>query len=407
MSLQLLTILTAAGGMALVALTHNAYPVYFMLAVLLALVIISFAASRLSPRSLRWRRRAFDRVFENEEFVLETQVTNRGRLPHFLLSLADTLPPLLEVAERDDFVVPVLWPGESVVLPHTVRARKRGVYPLGPLRVWVSDPFGFFQRQAQVEAPAEAVVYPKPLPVYGELARTGMEARGMAAGERSRVSESGLDFYGIRDYRPGDELRRIHWPATGHHNRLTVIEFERGASENLAVVLDTAAGTEFGEGVQTTLEVAVRAAASLLHWTLNSEGVAFLATDSPTGPSWLAIDRPDREYEALEVLARVQANTSLPPSILLEWAAHNLGPGANIAVVTSSPDRDLPAAISMLCQRHMRVAVLVLDASSFDPNAADTTSALGTLEAAGATAVAFRRQSDLGQTLERLLIASN
>lgn len=406
MSLQLLTILTAAGGMALVALTHNAYTVYFMLAALLALVVVSFAASRLSLRSLRWRRRAFDRVFENEEFALETEVTNRGRLPHFLLTVEDLLPSFLEPVRRDEFVVPALWPGETVTLSATVRARKRGVYALGPLSVWVSDPFGFFQRHARVQAHAEAVVYPRPLTIYGDLGRIGMETRGMAAGERSRAAESGLDFYGIRDYRPGDELRRIHWPATAHHNRLTVIEFEHGTSENLAVVLDTTAGSDFGQGIHTTLEVGVRAAASLLHWALNSEGVAFLATDSPAGTRWLAVDRPEQEYEILEVLARAQADSSLPLSTLLQWAARNLAPGANIALVTSSPDRDLPAAVTALRQRYMGVAVLLIDASSFDPRADVPTSAPDALEAVGATTATFRRGEDLAKTLERLIIAS-
>ena len=102
------------------------------------------------------------------------------------------------------------------------RARKRGVYTWSPVDASASDPFGIFQRFVPVEAQGDAVVYPKPLDLNGGLARSGIEIRGMSAGERSRGSESGLDFYGIRDYTPGDDLRRIHWPTTARHGKLTV-----------------------------------------------------------------------------------------------------------------------------------------------------------------------------------------
>lgn len=53
MTLQLLTLVAAAGGMALLALTHNAYAVYFMFSALAAVVLVSYAGSRLSARALR------------------------------------------------------------------------------------------------------------------------------------------------------------------------------------------------------------------------------------------------------------------------------------------------------------------------------------------------------------------
>ncbi len=200
MTLQLLTLLTAAGGMALVALTHNAYAVYFMFSALTAVVLVSYAASRLSVRALRWRRDEAGRVFENEPLTVSFELTNRGRLPRFALTVKDTLPPLLEAEQPPDFVLPALWPGQRVTLSYRARAPKRGVYPLGPLSVCVSDPFGVYQRTAHLEARGEAVVYPRPVPLRGDLGRSSLSARGGAAGEHARAYEAGRDFYGIRDY---------------------------------------------------------------------------------------------------------------------------------------------------------------------------------------------------------------
>jgi len=405
MTLQLLTLVTAAGGMALVALTHNAYAVYFMFSALCAVLLVSYISSRLSARALRWRRDEADRVFENEAFTVRLELTNRGRLPRFALTLRDTLPRFVESDDAPEFVLPALWPRQRVSLSYRARARKRGVYALGPLRLEVSDPFGVFQRTASVPAHGESVVYPKPVPLDGDLGRSALSARGDAAGEHARAYEAGLDFYGIRDYQPGDELRRIHWPATAHHGRLTVIEFDRSASDNLAVVLDARAGTEFGAGVDTTLEVGVRAAASLLHWALASEGAGFLAVDSAEGPRWLEVDRLDREYELLEVLARVEANGTMPVSAVAEWAARRTPAGATVCVVTAAPDPGLPAVLGAAARRQVRAAAAVLDAHSFDSRAGHPEEMIDALSAVGATAVAVRRGDDLRDALERVLLA--
>ncbi len=406
MTLQFLTIITAAGGMALVALSYNAYPVYFMFASLVAVVIVSYVISRLSAQGLGWSRETSDRVFENDPITVLLQLTNRSRLPRFSLAVRDTLPPLLETDQPLDFTLPALWPRERISISYQARARKRGVYPLGPLSVWVSDPFGIFQRQATLEARGEAIVYPRPIELDGTLGRSALGARGATTGERARAYEAGLDFYGVRDYQPGDELRRIHWPATAHHNRLTVVEFERGASENLAVLLDTRAGSEFGTGVDTTLEVGVRVAASVIRWALVSDATGFIAADSAKGPQSLSVERPDQEYQALELLARVTAGGSLPISGLLKWVVPRLPSAGSVYVVTAAPDEELPEAVASLVRRHIRVAAILLDAHSFDVRASHTTEMADLLLAAGAATVGVRRGDDLREALEGVLLAS-
>jgi uncharacterized protein (DUF58 family) len=404
MTLQFLTIVAAAGCLGMLALTHNAAAEYFMFSVLVAVLVVSYASSRLSTRALRLRREATDRVFEDEPLRVTLEVTNRGRFPRFLLDVKDTLPQFVESEDRHDFVVPTLWPAERVSLTYSARPRKRGVYSWDPLQVSASDPFGIYQRFVPFEARCEAVVYPRPIDLSGSLGQAGVEARGISTGERARGSESGLDFYGIRDYQPGDELRRIHWPATAHHGQLTVIEFDRGASENVAVVLDAKEGTDYGTGLDTTLEVGVRAAASLIHWALASEGAGFLAVCDAEGPRWVAVERIHREFEALEVLARVQAEGTMPASALLEWGSLHLQPDANVVLITASPDEDLPAAVEALQRRYLKVAVLLIDAHSYDAKAPPATHLEQRLEAAGAAVIPLRRGSDLRQGLQRVLL---
>jgi len=383
----------------MLALTHNAAAEYFMFSALAAVVLVSYASSRLSTRALEVRRRCSDRVFENDRLAVQLDVTNRGRFPRFLVDVADTLPQFMEAEEDRDFMIPTLWPRERVVLTYTARARKRGVYRWSPVEISASDPFGVFQRFVPIEAHGEAVVYPRPLDLHGSVGRSGVELRGMSTGERARGSESGLDFYGIRDFSPGDDLRRIHWPATAHHGKLTVIEFDRGASENVAVVLDTMAGTEFGAGIDSTLEVGVRAAASLVHWTLASEGVGFLAVAGVDGPRWVSVEQLHREYEVLEVLARVSADGTMPASALLRWAARHLDPSVNVVVITAAPDDALPSVIGALQRRNLHVSAIVLEAQSFDPGAPEPRDVIDRLEAAGARVIGISRDTDLQEAL--------
>ncbi len=216
MSFQLLTTMAAAGALALLALTSHSSVVFFMFCSLVAVMLVSYIAARLSPRSLRWRRRPFDRVFENESFTVEVEVTNRGRLPHMLLMVADTLPPFLECDGPMKFLVPALWPRERAALSYEVHARKRGVYPLGPLTTSVSDPFGMFQREASHTDIVQAVVYPKPIPLSREFGIVGLETQGMALGERARASESGLGL--LRDSRLPLRRRPAADPLAGHRS---------------------------------------------------------------------------------------------------------------------------------------------------------------------------------------------
>ena len=403
MTLQFLTILSAAGGMAMLALTHNAAPEYFMFSALTAVILVSYASSRLSARALRVRRTCSDRVFENDPLRVQLEVTNGGRFPRFLVDVNEALPQFMEADEERDFMIPTLWPGESVVLTYTARARKRGVYTWSPVDASASDPFGIFQRFVPVEAQGDAVVYPKPLDLNGSLAQSGMELRGMSTGERTRGSESGLDFYGIRDYTPGDDLRRIHWPTTARHGKLTVIEFDRGASGNVAVVLDTMAGTEFGAGVESSLEVGVRAAASIIHLALASEGVGFLAVAPADGPLWVAVEQLHREYEVLEVLARVKADGAMPASAVLQWAASHLDLNANVVLITAAPDGALPSVVGGLRRRQLHLSTIVLDAHSFDLSAPHPTHAMSELEAAGADVIGIARGADLQEALARVI----
>ena len=405
MTFQLLTVGTAAAGLALVGIVYNSDAAYFMCSALLAVLAVSFISSRLSTRVLTWSREVADRVFENDPFTVTVHVTNRGRLPLFLLKIADTLPAHVRPLDAPGFVLPALWPGETATLTYRARAGKRGVFSLGPLRVSVSDPFGVFQRVAGISLPGEAVIFPRPLPLLTDLEEGGTDIRGTISGELALASNSGMDFYGVRDYQPGDELRRIHWPATAHHGKITVIEFERGTSGSVVVVLDTKQGTEFGEGVETTLEVGVRIAASLTHWALANDGMACLAMDTAAEAHWELVEYADQERRILEALAWARAEGRLPVSTVAEWATARIPAGASVVILTAAPDASLPAVAQWLTDANAQVVVLVVEAKGYGGPATLTAELERALRAAGARVSGYRRGQDLQEFLNHVLLS--
>lgn len=405
MSLQLLTVGTAAAGLALVGIVYNSDAAYFMFSALVAVMVVSFVSSRLSTRVLGWSREIADRVFENEPFSVTVQVTNQGRIPLFLLRIVDTLPRHVHPIDAPGFVLPALWPGETATLTYQARAGKRGVFPLGPLRVSVSDPFGVFQRVAGITLPGEAVILPRPLPLLRDLEESGTDVRGAISGELALASDSGMDFYGTRDYQPGDELRRIHWPATAHHGKITVIEFERGTSGSVAIVLDTRQGTEFGEGVETTLEVGVRVAASLAHWALTNEGTASLALDAAAEPRWEQADTQEQERGILEALARARAEGRLPVSTVAEWTAARIPAGASVVIITAAPEANLPAVAQWLTDGKAQVTVMALEAKGFGGPTSLPAEMERALRAAGARVSVYQRGQDLQEFLNHVLLS--
>jgi uncharacterized protein (DUF58 family) len=403
MSLQLLTLATGSLGLLLVGIFYDSEAAYFMCAALWAVMLVSFVSSRVSVRAFSWRREVADRVFEDEPFAVTLEITNRSPFPLFMVKVADGFPVHVVPVDNASFLLPVLWPGERAELRYRARAAKRGIFPLGPLQVSVSDPFGVFPRVAQVSLPGEAMVFPRPLELSADLGQGGLELRGAISGERSRAMEAGLDFYGIRPYQPGDDLRRIHWPATAHHGRLVVIEFERGTSGAITVALDTREGSEFGSGLHTTLETGVKAAASLLHWVLTNEGVGALALDSAAGVRWQQVERVHQEQEVLAALAAAQAEGELAFPAIVDWVGPKAPMGSLVVLITALPDVALAAAARWLVDTGSEVVVLVVEPAAYGGPTGGLAAAEHEVQRSGADIFVYRRGDDLAGLLDQML----
>lgn len=148
---------------------------------------------------------------------------------------------------------------ERLMLSTRFTPRRRGMLRLSAVDISSSFPFGFIQRTVRLELPQEIVVYPRIGMLNRHLAlqyRESIESGTMTSSRRGGNDE----FYGVREYRPGDNIRAIHWRSTARNHQLMIREMASNAPPQLIVVLNLRTwkeGMAGPEDVERAIELAV------------------------------------------------------------------------------------------------------------------------------------------------------
>jgi uncharacterized protein (DUF58 family) len=184
---------------------------------------------------------------------------NAGRLPSSVLMLEDHVPYAL--GSRPRFVVDQIGPRWRRKITYPLRSDVRGRFTVGPLSVRVCDPFGLIEIERSFAARDTLTVTPHvhPLPeglLHGEWSGTGdNRPRAFAA--------AGTEDVLIREYRHGDDLRRVHWRSTARMGELMVRREEQPWQTRATLLMDTRAVAHRGSGPASSFEWLVTAAASI------------------------------------------------------------------------------------------------------------------------------------------------
>jgi uncharacterized protein (DUF58 family) len=261
-----------------------------------------------------------------------------------------------------DLLVPPLGRGERTVAAYRLPTDRRGLVQIGPLDVVVGDPFGLMNL-ATVGAPAVGLtVYPHidhidPLPYT-----TGHDPLA-GARQPNSLGRTGEDFYALRPYLVGDDLRRIHWPSSARHDELLVRQNELPWQGRTTVLLDVRKAAHSGD----SLEVAVSAAASIVAATARRHDLIRLVTTAGTDSDFApGSDHVEAIMEHLAVVPHTPTG-SLRRSIDM-LARHSTG-GALVVLVAEVPADDLRAA-GHLRGRYGSLTIVHVDRSAWDPGAA-------------------------------------
>jgi uncharacterized protein (DUF58 family) len=209
-------------------------------------------------RSLRIERKInFAWATVGESVPEQVRLTNHSWLPALWVEITDESASL----ESPLRIV-------SDVASHSSRNRnlshlfkRRGVYSLGPTRLRCGDPFGIYTLSLENQDASTVLVTPPILP----LSRLRIPPGGWSGDLRNRRGfvERNISDAGLRNYVPGDSLRRIHWHASAHFDSLVVRQLEAATSRDWWIFVDLDSSVQAGIGQRNTLELSIVLAASL------------------------------------------------------------------------------------------------------------------------------------------------
>jgi uncharacterized protein (DUF58 family) len=187
------------------------------------------------------------------------RLQNLSRLLTGTMLLEDRLPYAL--GSRPRLVLERLGGNQATSVTYSVRADARGRYEIGPLVVRLTDPFGLCELTRSFPSVDRLTVIPEVVPL--PTIRLAGEYTGTGDSRARSVAVHGEDDAATREYRHGDDLRRVHWRSTARVGELMVRREEQPWESRATVVLDTRAFAHRGEGPTASFEWAVSAAASI------------------------------------------------------------------------------------------------------------------------------------------------
>jgi len=241
---------------------------------------------------------------------------------------------------------------------------RRGHFRIEPLQIRTGDPFGFFEASASVGQGIALVVYPRveKLPMW-RLPAASIEGSHAAP---ERTLQTTPLATAVRPYAPGDSFNRIHWRSTARHGEIQVKEFELEQTADAWIFLDLDRSVQAGRGEESTVEVAVRAAASIADKAL-LENRAVGMTINAHRLAILPADRGSRQHlKVMQLLAAVEGDGSTPLSESLVAAAGRLRRGMTAIVITPSLDAAWVRPIAALRTRGIGSVVVTIDAAAAD-----------------------------------------
>ena len=305
-----------------------------------------------------------DQVFENSDVTIDLIIQNKGRSVGFL-EIYDNLPSEVEVNNGSNHTIIRLKKDELVVNKYHLECRLRGQYRLGNPSLRIYNPSFLFYYEADIESKSSLVVLPQIEQIEGIDLSTDFPKMYQGAMPIRRIGTSG-EFYGIREYFPGDDFKNINWRVFGRTRKLMVNQFEREDISDIMFVLDAREISGTGTILRNPLNYSCRAAASLTSFFLRARNRVGLTIYGET-VNVIPPDTGERHlYRILTTLAEVKAGGSLGLHTVL-GDLRNFTPRSPVMVIsTLENDPTSTNALREITARGFKLTVIAPDTLDYD-----------------------------------------
>jgi len=387
--------LTTGGQLALVAAIATwitariiaGTPLFVLAYGLFLLVVSGYILARSRRMKLTAARAGlYPRAQQGDRLEVLVRLQSQRRMSTFLLE--EFVPERLGQTVR----VPIttLSPGVEVDHTYSLRCRRRGVYEIGPLVAVTTDPLGLTQREHTLADRFELLVHPRIEDVSDRPLTRQFEDPPIRP-PVSKPFPTGLEFYGMREYKPGDDLRRVVWRASARTGKLMVREAEQGITDRITIILDTDRGRYGREGdVSEAFEVGVSAAASLAARHLR-DGYE-VRIEGNSGPIARAVRGRTGQLPVLDALTRIEMSRDPLSAVITRLIADPRRDAHNV-LITPRLNASEAGQLRLLLQKGISLLVVAL---LWDEDADQTINAAAAL---GCQVAAVRPGQDLASAL--------
>lgn len=320
--------------MGLAAYNTQANLIFAMFGLMIGIMIVSWVVGRVVVRGLDVRRAMPPYLVVGVPTTLYFEITNRKRYwPSMSVTVTElngiegfTQPPqayLLHAA-----------PGKTASIPCELLPRRRGVYELNHYQLSTTFPFGFIKRSLRGQLRGRVAIFPAVAEVDRRLLSLCRAAD--QAGQSARARPGGTDeFYGVRQYRHGDNPRWIHWRRSAQTGVLVMREMTRVAPPRLVVVVDTFLQDRSPQA-HAAVERAIAMAGSVASAALD-DGLAVGLCAFAGEPMTIEPGRGKQQCDdLLGLLARLPLNQTCRSEKLMHLAQRVARPSATIVLATPS-----------------------------------------------------------------------
>lgn len=335
---------------------------FFWFLVSVAAINLAWIGLEYFTIRLNLSRRFTGKVEEDDTLEIETLIKNNSFFPAFNLVLEDDLS--CSPGEKELLLVDYLGAGSALELKYSCLCPLRGNYKIGPFTVYFFDPFGIFFLKKTYYIYTQLYVYPRTFEIkkFPVLTRGFLPWFGI---QTTQVSGDEDEFFGIREYKEGDPIKKIHWISTARKRALIVKQFQRQSFFRATIIFNLEKEKNFGAGKERVAEYTIRIAASLAKYLIE-KGISTEIIAHAGEIVYIPFNKgPEYLEDIFKFLATAQAESRVSLGEIFEEFSLYIPGDSNLIVIIPDTDWEYLSAMLSLKKRNINIMPMVLVTSTF------------------------------------------